>query len=317
MLGRWLLSLFCLALSATALSPPTSRTTPPTGALIVRAGTTTSGEFATLAKAVAALPADSSSQTIFLYPGTYTGQVLIQRSGPVTLLGYSTKPGDANQNQAVLTAGVSATQAGSDDLSGTLRIHTDRVAIYNLDIHNTFGQGSQAIALSNYGNQVGVYGCRLFGYQDTLLTEQGLHVYLQGYIEGAVDFIFGQTRRTSNDAGIYLFNSNKVQLTSGAASNTAGNFFLGRPWGDFARVIFKGTTVTATINPALWSIWNKGDPRTDDVVYGDFGTTGAGATSLARAGFSTELSASQAATYTISSALGSSYTSWVDTAWLI
>jgi pectin methylesterase-like acyl-CoA thioesterase len=78
-------SALALACAALALSPPSLRTTPPSGAKIVRAGTTTSGEYATLAAAVAALPADTSSQVIFMYPGTYTGQVLIQRSGPVTV----------------------------------------------------------------------------------------------------------------------------------------------------------------------------------------------------------------------------------------
>lgn len=73
-----------------ALSPPSSRTSPPSGAKIVRAGTSTSGEYATLAAAIAALPNDSTSQTIFLYPGTYTGQVLIDRSGPVTVR-YATR----------------------------------------------------------------------------------------------------------------------------------------------------------------------------------------------------------------------------------
>lgn len=75
---------------------------------------------------------------------------------------------------------------GSNDLSGTLRIHTNNVSLYNLNIRNDFGPGSQAIALSNYGDQVGVYGCGLFGYQDTLLSNQGRQVYLGGWIEGAI-----------------------------------------------------------------------------------------------------------------------------------
>lgn len=88
MIYRTLCLLF-VSVSALALSPPSSRTSPPSGAKIVRAGTLTSGEYATLAAAVAVLPNDSSSQTIFLYPGTYTGQVLIQRSGPV-MVGHKT-----------------------------------------------------------------------------------------------------------------------------------------------------------------------------------------------------------------------------------
>ena len=66
---RLLWTLVTFAAHALALSPPASRTSPPSGALIVRAGTTTSGEYKDLASAVAALPSGSSSQTIFIYPG--------------------------------------------------------------------------------------------------------------------------------------------------------------------------------------------------------------------------------------------------------
>lgn len=63
-----------------------SRTTPPAGAKVVRAGTTTSGEFKTVTAAVNALPNDSSSQVIFIFPGTYTEQVpSITRVGPLTV----------------------------------------------------------------------------------------------------------------------------------------------------------------------------------------------------------------------------------------
>lgn len=82
---HWLISAVVLVLPVLGLSPPASRTTPPAGAKVVRAGTTTTGEFSTFAAAVAALPNDSSAQTIFVFPGTYAGQVNIQRSGPVTV----------------------------------------------------------------------------------------------------------------------------------------------------------------------------------------------------------------------------------------
>ena len=62
-----------------------SRTQPSAGSVIVRAGTTTSGEFQTVSGAVNSLPNDNSSTTIFIYPGTYTEQVVITRPGPLTV----------------------------------------------------------------------------------------------------------------------------------------------------------------------------------------------------------------------------------------
>jgi pectin methylesterase-like acyl-CoA thioesterase len=67
-----------------------SRTSPPSGALVVRAGTSNSGEYKTVQAAVNALPNDGSSKSIFIYPGTYTEQVYITRSGPLTVMHLTT-----------------------------------------------------------------------------------------------------------------------------------------------------------------------------------------------------------------------------------
>lgn len=87
------------------------------------------------------------------------------------------------QNTVTIQFGLSLTTAGSDDTSGTLRIHKDDFKMYNVNVKNTFGQGSQAIAISQYGTRVGLYGCGFFGFQDTVLAEQGVQVYLKGFIE--------------------------------------------------------------------------------------------------------------------------------------
>ncbi|KZV72153.1 carbohydrate esterase family 8 protein [Peniophora sp. CONT] len=332
-------SVIAFVAHALALSPPASRTSPPSGALIVRAGTTASGEYKDLASAVAALPSGSSSQAIFIYPGTYTGQVTLKRDGPVTIYGYTTSAGSQAANQVILTASVDATSAGSDEASGTLRIHTDNVKIYNVNIRNDFGQGSQAIAVALYGDMVGLYACGLYGYQDTVYTNQGRHVLLQGYIQGAVDFIFGKLGqayfegntiaiagsgcitadgRESDDAGIYLFNRNTIAVASGVSSSSlSGKYYFGRPWRDYARVIFLNTYISSpTINKALWSEWSSSSPQTDHVTYSDYNTTGPGVPSTSRPSFASALSASQAAAYTIGTAVGSDYANWVDKSYL-
>ena len=56
-----------------------------------------------------------------------------------------------------------------------------------------------------------------------------------------------------------------------------GTYFLGRPWRNFARVVFQRTEMSRVVNPAGWAIWNVGDERTDRVFYGEFGNMGPGA----------------------------------------
>lgn len=39
--------------------------------------------------------------------------------------------------------------------------------MYNINVRNTYGKGTQAIAFTAHGNYHGYYGCGFFGYQDT------------------------------------------------------------------------------------------------------------------------------------------------------
>ena len=84
-------------------------------------------------------------------------------------MGYTENAFDFEQNTVTLVHSAAlATGAASDDLTGTLRVLSNNVSLYNLDIRNDFGvalTNGQAIALSNQGDQVGVYACRLFSYQ--------------------------------------------------------------------------------------------------------------------------------------------------------
>lgn len=73
----------------------------------------------------------------------------------------------------LITNSLSSAQAGSNDLSGTVRVAATDVSLYNLNITNGYGQGAQAIALSIQAGNFGGYGIALKGYQDTLLANKG------------------------------------------------------------------------------------------------------------------------------------------------
>jgi len=133
-----------------------------------------------------------------------------------------------------------------------------------------------------------------------------------------------------------VFNQNSIVLASGASSSANGKVYLGRPWGAYAkyalknsfpsyqnltyfpsRVIFKNTYITAPLNKAIWSVWNTGDERTSNILFAEYNSTGSGVSGASRPSFATVLSASQANSYTISSAVGSDYANWVDAAYIV
>jgi pectinesterase len=55
-------------------------------------------------------------------------------------------------------------------------------------------EGEQAVALRLSGDKTMLYRCKMLGTQDTLFDNQGRHFFLSCFIQGSVDFIFGNAR---------------------------------------------------------------------------------------------------------------------------
>lgn len=133
------LNLFSLALAA-------SRKTAPPGALTVGAGQ----KFTTISSAVAALSnTTTSEQVIFIHPGIYAEQVYIPKlSGPLTVFGYTRDDTKYSRNEVTIVASQSQKTQPNNDLTATLRVWTIDFKLYNVNVKNAFGPGSQAVAVS-------------------------------------------------------------------------------------------------------------------------------------------------------------------------
>ncbi|KAK8245336.1 pectinesterase-like protein [Phyllosticta capitalensis] len=322
-----LLSAAALVGSALALSSP------PSGALTVGS----SGKYSKIQDAVDALDTSSSSdQTIFIYKGTYEEQVVVpELKGSLTVYGSSDSETDYSSNTVTITAGKSQDDGLDNDGTATLAVHTGNFFMYNVNVANSHGEGSQAVALSAYADgNMGFYACQFTGYQDTLLAQEGNQIYSKCYIEGATDFIFGQEavawfesctigvlaaksgyvtangRKSDSSASYYVINNSKVQAGSGQ-SVSSGAYYLGRPWGEYARVVFQNSELSDVINAAGWSVWNDDEPRTSGVTFAEYKNTGDGASTSSRASFSKQLSSAVKL-----SDLISDYSSWADSTFI-
>lgn len=54
--------------------------------------------------------------------------------------------------------------------------------------------GAQAVALRIAGDSAAFWGCGFFGAQDTLHDDRGRHYFKDCYIQGSIDFIFGNAK---------------------------------------------------------------------------------------------------------------------------
>ncbi|TVY47104.1 Pectinesterase [Lachnellula occidentalis] len=309
----------------------TARTTAPSGAITVGSG----GTYSTIQAAIDSLSTTSSTaQSLFILSGTYTEQVKIpSRAAALTIYGYTEDTSSYAKNVVNIVHSSSLLSGAADDeATGTVQNLATNTKFYNVNIKNTYGVGSQAIALAAYATEQGYYGVGLYGYQDTLLAQTGNQVYAKCYIEGAVDFIFGQHARawidgsdlrssapgaitangraSSTDTSFYVINKSTVEGTSDTTSGT-GSIYLGRPWSEYARVVFQNSALGAVVNSAGWEVWSPTTSNTGSVTFEEYNNNGTGASGT-RATFSSELSAA----VSISTILGSTYTGWVDTTYL-
>ncbi|KAK6521922.1 hypothetical protein TWF506_002123 [Arthrobotrys conoides] len=313
-------SLFAVALAA-------SRTTPPSGSLVVSKNPT-SGQYGTIQAAVNALSTTSTSaQSIFIYQGTYNEQVKIPaRKAVLSIYGYTADTSSYSANTVTITYSMGADVAGNNELSATVQSRSVGLKMYNIIVKNTRGKGVQALALSAYADKQGFYGCTFVGYQDTVLANVGYQVYGKCYIEGATDFIFGQTARalfsqcvirisgdgwvtangrdSSSNPSYYLIDKSSIAAASGYTG--VGKSYLGRPWRNYARVVVQRTVLSNIISSAGWSQWSSSSPNTDHVLFQEYGNTGDGASGT-RASFSSKLSGAVSPTSILDGD-----TSWVD-----
>lgn len=198
-----------LSCATTALAA--SRTSAPAGCITVG-----SGGYSTIQAAVNSLSTSASgTQCIFISPGTYKEQVLVSaRSAQLTIYGSTTDTTGYAANSVTITGSKSQADGLSNDETATLRVKAANFKLYNVNVANTYGKGSQAVALSAYADS-GYYGNAFTGYQDTLLANTGKQLYAGNLIQGATDFIFGQNAPA-------WFENNDIRVVSASLGYITG-----------------------------------------------------------------------------------------------
>ena len=266
------------------------------------------GDYMTVQEAVNAIPDYSHEQitTVFIRKGVYKEEVTIPHSkfrvhfkgeDPETTLitfdKYARKfwPG---RNFDMGTSG-----------SATIYIHASYVTFENLAFENSAGEGKeigQAVAVFTDGDFLFFKNCRFLGNQDTLYTygrygkNGGIkrNYFLDCYIEGTTDFIFGTSIAYFENCTIHSKKDSYVTAASTLEGQKYGYVFknckltaapgvtkcyLGRPWGAFAKTVFIGCELGGHIVPEGWHDWEKeGKPNTrKNSFYAEYGSTGPGA----------------------------------------
>jgi len=275
--------------------------------------------FTSIQKAIDALA--STGGDVLVKPGTYREVVTI-RKPHVHLHGAASDPA-----QTTIIYNNGASTAGGTFNTATVFVEADDVTLDHLTIANDFGvDKGQAVALAVTADRGIFKNLRILGAQDTLFAASRYcygdygpclptrQYFADSYIEGGVDFIFGdsmavfdhcelhgiptgnvmftaQDRHTAEQSSSgYVFN--KCHLT---AAPRAATIALGRPWRPYATVVYLNAQIDAPVIPAGWTEWVRfGKPSLPTAFYGEYNSTGPGSNAQAREPYSHQLSTQEA-----------------------
>ncbi|MEZ2143467.1 pectinesterase family protein [Bradyrhizobium sp. DN5] len=291
-------------------------------------------DYHSVQQAIDALPAEGGN--VWIAPGIYREKVKISKSG-VHIEGTGRKPEDT-----VIVYGDGAINVGGTARSATLDAAGDDFRLENLTIQNDYALNpanppSQAVALSVTGDRVVVTRVRLLGAQDTLFAGKGPNgrmsrqYFSNCYIEGHVDFIFGNAKAwfrkcelhgMANQAVIYTAQSKAAPDEDsgyvfdhcGLTADPAARYIaLGRPWRPYATVVFLSTKIDAQVIAEGWREWAPGETnKLSTSYYAEYRSFGVGANPSGREPHSHQLTDGEAARWSLRVFFGGA-THWLTT----
>ncbi len=291
-----------------------------------------SGTQTNLQAAINAAPDNgTNTYSILIAPGTYQGQFIVPKSKRrLRLVGE-----DADTTILTYPFNVREPPAGETvPFNPGVAVAGDDFSAENLTFQNTSGDHGQALALRVDGDRETFNHCRILGWQDTLMLNNGRDYFTNCYIEGRVDFIYGSATAFFDRCEIRSKNGGHVTAASTPKDHPFGFVFmncrltgdprpwvgpegipantnqppmadLGRPWRPYASVTYLNCELGGHIKPEGWNNWRN---PTNELTarYAEYHSTGPGANPDRRFPWTRQLTDAEAGQITLESVLGGS-----------
>jgi pectinesterase len=287
------------------------------------------GSDTTIQKALEAVPENNTNWfTILVEPGTYQGQFMVAKGrNYIQLTGV-------NPTNTILTYPFNVHEAPTGEtyqFNPGLVVAGDNFKAENLTIQNTSGDHGQALALRVDGDRESFNHCRILGWQDTLMVNNGRDYFTDCDVAGRVDFIYGSATAVFDHCEIHSKNGGHVTAASTPQDQPYGFVFmnckltgdtnpwvgpdgipantkskpmadLGRPWRPYASVTYLNCWMGDHIKPEGWNNWRN---PTNELTarYAEYNSTGPGANPGKRVKWSKQLTDEQPKAFTIANIL--------------
>lgn len=283
-----------------------------------------SGDYTTVAAAVAAAPTNSKKRhVIYIKAGAYMENVEVGKKH-VNLMFVGDGIG-----KTVIKASRNVVDGYTTFRSATVAVVGNNFLARDLTIENSAGPSKhQAVALRVGADLSAFYRCSFVGYQDTLYVHSLRQFFRDCDVYGTIDFVFGNAAVVLQGCNLYarkpLPNQSNIFTAQGredpnqntgisiqrckvaaaadlAAAQSSTKTYLGRPWKQYSRTVYLQSELDSLVDPAGWLEWD-GTFALDTLYYGEYMNTGPGAGTSGRVkwkGYRVITSAAEASAFTV------------------
>jgi pectinesterase len=284
-------------------------TTTPNTIIVDRAGT---GHFRTVQQAIDSVRAfnPAGTVTIFIKKGFYKEKLLL----PTHVCNVKMIGEDRDQTI------INYDDHANINKMGTFRTYTFKICgnditLENLTIENSSAQLGQAVALHVEGDRIVFRNCRFLGHQDTIYAgrENSRQLFVDCYIEGTTDFIFGPATAWFENCSIHCKRNSYITAANTPQTIPYGfifnrctitlapdvtDMYLGRPWRAYSMTVFMNCKLPKGIKAQGWDNWRN--PENEKTArYAEYNNSGEGAETSARVSWAKQLSRREAEKITI------------------
>ncbi|KAJ8764718.1 hypothetical protein K2173_009103 [Erythroxylum novogranatense] len=283
----------------------------PVGHRVITVDVNGNGEFQSVQAVVDSVPGNNMKNVlIFISAGYYIEKVVVPATKP-----YITFQG-AGRDVTVIEWHDRASDPGPDGAmlrtyrTASVTVFASYFSARNISFKNTAPapmpgmQGWQAAAFRISGDKAYFSGCGFYGAQDTLCDDAGRHYFKECYIEGSIDFIFGNGRSMYKDCELHSianrFGSIAAQDRNSADEKTGfafvgcrvtgtGPLYVGRAMGQYSRIVYSYTYFDDVVAHGGWDDWDHVSNKNKTAFFGVYKCWGEGAEAVRGVSWAREL----------------------------
>ncbi|CAN4127624.1 unnamed protein product [Withania somnifera] len=269
------------------------------------------GDYPSVQAAVDSIPQNNKMNVIIdICPGYYIEKVVVPETKP-----YITFQG-AGRDGTVIEWHDRASDKGANGQqlrtyqTASVTVYASYFSARNISFKNTAPaplpgmQGWQAVAFRISGDKAYFSGCGFYGAQDTLCDDAGRHYFKECYVEGSIDFIFGNGRSMYKDCELHSiatrFGSIAAQDRKSPDEKTgfaflgcrvtgSGPLYVGRAMGQYSRIVYSYTYFDDVVAHGGWDDWDHVSNKNKTAFFGVYKCSGPGAAAVKGLSWAREL----------------------------